>query len=45
MPGVVPAVSVALLAYTDPGDEVDHPTTGVTITFYFCVEGHNRKLI
>ncbi|MDD2570393.1 MAG: PatB family C-S lyase [Bacteroidales bacterium] len=44
MPGVVPAVSVAVLAYTDPGDEVIiqppvyHP-------FYFCVEGHNRKLI
>lgn len=44
MPGVVAAVSVAVLAYTRPGDEVIiqppvyHP-------FYFCVEGHGRKLI
>jgi cystathionine beta-lyase len=44
MPGVVAAVSVAVLAYTLPGDEVIiqppvyHP-------FYFCVEGHGRKLI
>lgn len=44
MPGVVAAVSVAVLAYTKPGDEVIiqppvyHP-------FYFCVEGHGRKLI
>jgi cysteine-S-conjugate beta-lyase len=44
MPGVVSAVSVAVLAYTQPGDEVIiqppvyHP-------FYFCVEGHGRKLI
>jgi len=44
MPGVVAAVSVAVLAYTRPGDEVIiqppvyHP-------FYFCVEGHGRNLI
>jgi cystathionine beta-lyase len=44
MPGVVAAVSVAVLAYTLPEDEVIiqppvyHP-------FYFCVEGHGRKLI
>lgn len=44
MPGVVAAVSVAVLAYTKPDDEVIiqppvyHP-------FYFCVEGHGRKLI
>ncbi len=44
MPGIVSAVSVAVLAYTQPGDEVIiqppvyHP-------FYFCVEGHDRKLI
>jgi cysteine-S-conjugate beta-lyase len=44
MPGVVAAVSVAVLAYTHPEDEVIiqppvyHP-------FYFCVEGHGRKLI
>ncbi len=44
MPGVVGAVSVAVLAYTKPDDEVIiqppvyHP-------FYFCVEGHGRKLI
>lgn len=44
MPGVVSAVSVAVLAYTQPDDEVIiqppvyHP-------FYFCVEGHGRKLI
>ncbi|MCX6223348.1 MAG: PatB family C-S lyase [Bacteroidia bacterium] len=44
MPGVVAAVSVAVLAYTLPDDEVIiqppvyHP-------FYFCVEGHGRKLI
>ncbi|MFA5815466.1 MAG: PatB family C-S lyase [Bacteroidales bacterium] len=44
MPGVVSAVSVAVLAYTLPDDEVIiqppvyHP-------FYFCVEGHGRKLI
>jgi cystathionine beta-lyase len=44
MPGVVAAVSVAVLAYTLPQDEVIiqppvyHP-------FYFCVEGHGRKLI
>ncbi len=44
MPGVVSAVSVAVLAFTEPEDEVIiqppvyHP-------FYFCVEGHNRKLI
>lgn len=44
MPGVVSAVSIAVLAYTRPGDEVIiqppvyHP-------FYFCVEGHGRKLI
>jgi len=44
MPGVVAAVSVAVLAYTLPGDEVIiqppvyHP-------FYFCVEGHGRNLI
>jgi cysteine-S-conjugate beta-lyase len=44
MPGVVAAVSVAVLAYTQPADEVIiqppvyHP-------FYFCVEGHGRKLV
>lgn len=44
MPGVVAAVSVAVLAYTLPDDEVIiqppvyHP-------FYFCVEGHGRKLV
>ncbi len=44
MPGVVAAVSVAVLAYTLPEDEVIiqppvyHP-------FYFCVEGNGRKLI
>jgi cystathionine beta-lyase len=44
MPGVVAAVSVAVLAYTKPEDEVIiqppvyHP-------FYFCVEGNGRKLI
>jgi len=44
MPGVVAAVSMAVLAYTEPGDEVIiqppvyHP-------FYFCVEGHKRKLV
>ncbi|TSA34810.1 MAG: putative C-S lyase [Porphyromonadaceae bacterium] len=44
MPGVVPAVSLAVLTYTRPDDEVIiqppvyHP-------FYFCVEGHGRKLI
>ncbi|MFO7617405.1 MAG: PatB family C-S lyase [Bacteroidales bacterium] len=44
MPGVVPAISVAVLAFTEPGDEVViqppvyHP-------FYFCVEGNNRKLV
>jgi cystathionine beta-lyase len=44
MPGVVAAVSVAVLTYTLPDDEVIiqppvyHP-------FYFCVEGHGRKLL
>lgn len=44
MPGVVAAVSTAVLAYTLPDDEVIiqppvyHP-------FYFCVEGHGRKLV
>jgi cystathionine beta-lyase len=44
MPGVVAAVSTAVLAYTEPGDEVIiqppvyHP-------FYFVVEGHKRKLV
>jgi cystathionine beta-lyase len=44
MPGVVSAVSVAVLALTRPGDEVViqppvyHP-------FYFCVEGNDRKLV
>lgn len=44
MPGVVAAVSVAVLTYTLPDDEVIiqppvyHP-------FYFCVEGHGRKLV
>jgi cystathionine beta-lyase len=44
MPGIVAAVSVSVLAYTKPDDEVIiqppvyHP-------FYFCVEGHGRKLI
>jgi len=44
MPGIVAAVSVAVLAYTKPGDEVIiqppvyHP-------FYFCVEGHDRRLV
>ena len=43
MPGVVSAVSIAVLAYTLPDDEVIiqppvyHP-------FYFCVEGHGRSL-
>ncbi|MFH0760575.1 MAG: PatB family C-S lyase [Bacteroidota bacterium] len=44
MPGIVSAVSVSVLAFTQPGDEVIiqppvyHP-------FYFCVEGHGRKLV
>lgn len=44
MPGVVSAVSVAVLAFSQPDDEVIiqppvyHP-------FYFCVEGHGRKLV
>ncbi len=44
MPGIVAAVSVSVLAFTQPGDEVIiqppvyHP-------FYFCVEGHGRKLV
>jgi cysteine-S-conjugate beta-lyase len=44
MPGVVSAVSVAVLAYTLPGDEIIIQPP-VYFPFYFCVEGHGRKLI
>ncbi|MFA6482324.1 MAG: aminotransferase class I/II-fold pyridoxal phosphate-dependent enzyme, partial [Bacteroidales bacterium] len=44
MPGVVAAVSTAVLAYTQPEDEVII-TPPVYHPFYFCVEGHDRKLI
>ena len=44
MPGIVSAVSVSVLAFTQPGDEVIIQPP-VYPPFYFCVEGHGRKLV
>ncbi len=43
-PGVVPALNLCMLAYTDPGDQVIIQTP-VYPPFYTAISDHNRELI
>jgi cystathionine beta-lyase len=43
-PGVVPAINLAVLAFTDPGDKIVIQTP-VYFPFYSAVKDHQRKLI
>jgi cystathionine beta-lyase len=43
-PGVVPALNLAVLAFTRPGDNIVIQTP-VYFPFYSAVEDHNRKLV
>ena len=43
-PGVVPALSMIVETYTEPGDECIVQTP-VYFPFFSCIEGNNRKLV
>ncbi len=43
-PGIVPALNLAVLAYTNPGDKVVVQTP-VYPPFYTAVENHNREIV